>query len=127
MEKTTSISSLRWTASIIGIFMVGFTLLFWIGSLVEGWNKSGPGLGTYTIIIFVFWGMGLAGLLFAIWKPGIGGLFSLLGFIVFNILAAFNPTPGSRYMGVLLIFLLPSILFLVDWWLTKSSNRTLNK
>ena len=123
MEKTTSISSLRWTASIIGIFMVGFTLLFWIGSLVEGWNKSGPGLGTYTIIIFVFWGMGLAGLLFAIWKPGIGGLFSLLSFIVFNILAAFNPTPGSRYMGVLLIFLLPSVLFLADWWLTKSSNK----
>ena len=123
MEKTTSISSLRWTASIIGIFMVGFTLLFWIGSLVEGWNKTGPGLGTYTIIIFVFWGLGLAGLLFAIWKPGIGGLFSLLSFIVFNILAAVNTTPGSRYMGVLLIFLLPSVLFLADWWLTKSSNK----
>ena len=123
MKKTTSISSIRWTASIIGIFMIGFTLLFWIGSLLEGGNKPGPGLGTYTIIIFVFWGLGLAGLLFAIWKPGIGGLFSLLSFIVFNILAAVNTTPGSRYMGVLLIFLLPSVLFLADWWLTKSSNK----
>ena len=123
MKKTTSISSIRWTASIIGIFMIGFTLLFWIGSLLEGWNKPGPGLGTYTIIIFVFWGLGLAGLLFAIWKPGIGGLFSLLSFIVFNILAAVNTTPGSRYMGVLLIFLLPSVLFLADWWLTESSNK----
>ena len=124
MKKTTSISSIRWTASIIGILIVGFTLLFGIGSLLEGWNKPGPGLPTSTIITFVVWGMGLSGLIIALWKPGIGGLFSLICLIIFNILVAVSPVPDSRYTPVLLIFLLPSILFLVFWWLKKSSNKT---
>ena len=103
--------------------MVAFTLIFFIGSMIEGHNKPAPGLDTYTIITFVVWGMGLAGLLFAIWKPGIGGLISLLSFIAFNILAVVNPNPDSSYTIVLLIFLLPSILFLLFWWLKKTSNK----
>ncbi len=127
MKKTTSISIIRWTASIIGIFIVGFTLLFGIGYLVEGWNNPGPGLPTSTIITFVVWGIGLSGLILALWKPGIGGLFSLLILIVFNILVAVSPVPDSRYSPVLLIFLLPSILFLVYWWLNKSPNKISGK
>ncbi len=123
MKKPTSIGILRWTARIIGTLMVAFTLLFLIGSLLEGYNKPGPGTDTFTKIIFVFWGIGLIGLISAIWKPGIGGIVSLLSFIVFNILAAVNPNPDSRYSIVLLMFLLPSILFILQWWIDKSSNK----
>ena len=118
------INTIRWTAGIIGTLMVAFTLIFFIGSMIEGQNKPGPGLDTYTIMTFVVWGIGLAGLLLAIWKPGIGGLISLLSFIVFNILVAVNPNPDSSYAVVLLLFLLPSILFLLFWWLKKSSIKT---
>ncbi len=122
MKTTTSISILRWTASIIGILLVAVTLLFLIGSLFEGQNRPGPGLSTFTKITFVVWGMGLAGIILALWKPGKGGLFSLLSFIVFNILVVFSPNPDSHYSFVLLIFLLPSILFLVFWWLKKQAR-----
>ena len=118
------INTLRWTAGIIGTLMVAFTLIFFIGSMLEGRNKPGSGLDTYTIITFVVWGIGLAGLLFAIWKPGTGGLISFLSFIIFNILVAVNPNPDSSYTIVLLIFLLPSILFLLFWWLKKSAIKT---
>ncbi|MCX6232091.1 MAG: hypothetical protein NTZ33_11160 [Bacteroidetes bacterium] len=123
MKKTTAISIIHWTALITGTLMLTFTLFFFIGYMIEGHNKPGPGLNTNTIITFVFWGVGLAGLLLAIWKPGTGGLVSLLGFIVFNILAVFHTNPDAHYSVVLLIFLFPSILYLLYWWLKKSSNE----
>ena len=122
MKKSTSVSALHLTSSIIGSLVVAFVLFFFIGSLLEGRNKPAPDFPTSTIITFVVWGFGLAGLLFAIWKPGIGGLFSLLSFIVFNLLVAFSPNPESRYSFVLLIFLIPSILFLASWWFRKSKS-----
>ena len=129
MKNQSSINAIRWTAAIIGTLMVAFVLIFFIGYMFEGNKKSGngPGLDTFTIITFVVWGIGLAGLLLAIWKPGMGGLISLLGFIVFNILVAVNPNPDSSYAVVLLLFLLPSILFLLFWWLKKSSIKTSKK
>ena len=123
MNKPSSNRILLWAARIIGTAMVAFTLFFFIGYLIEGRHKTGPGPDIYTIIIFVVWGIGLAGLLLALWKPGTGGFISLLGFIAFNILAAVNPNPDSRYTIVLLLFFLPSILFLMYWWLKKTSNK----
>ncbi len=122
MKKSTPVSILRLTSRILGILIVAFTLFFFVGSLLEGRNKPAPNFNTSTIITFVVWGFGLAGLLFAIWKPGTGGLISLLSFIVFNLLVAFSPNPDSRYSVVLLIFLLPSILFLASWWFRKSKS-----
>lgn len=122
MKNSKLINTIRWSAVIIGTLIVAFTLLFFIGSMLEGRNKPGHGLDTYTILTFVVWGIGLAGLILAIWKPGTGGLISLLSFIVFNILAAVNPNPESSYTVVLLLFLLPSILYLLYWWLKKRST-----
>ena len=122
MENRKSIKILHWMAGIIGTLMVVFVLLFFIGYMIEGRDQHGTGLDTYTIITFAVLGIGLAGLLFAIWKPGIGGLISLVCFIGFNIIAALNPNPDSSYNMVLLIFTLPSILFLSSWWLKKTSS-----
>ena len=129
MKNTNSINNIRWIAGIIGTLMVAFVLIFFIGYMFEGNKKSGngPGLDAYTIMTFIVWGIGLAGLLFAIWKPGTGGLISFLSFIVFNILVAVNPNPDSSYTVVLLIFLVPSILFLLFWWLKKSAIKTSKK
>ena len=123
MKKYAAVSFFRWTSGIFGILIVALTLFFFVGSILEGRGKPGPNFSTSTLLTFVVWGLGLAGLLFAIWKPGIGGLFSLISFIVFNLMVAFNPNPDSRYSFVLLIFLLPSILFLVFWWLKESKAK----
>ena len=122
MKKSTPVRALRLTSIILGILIVAITLFFFIGSLLEGRNKPAPDFPTSLIITFAIWGLGLAGLLLAIWKPGIGGLISLLSFIVFNLMVALSPIPDSRYSAVLLIFLLPSILFLASWWFRKSKS-----
>jgi len=127
MEKTKSFDSIRWTARITGTLMVIFVMLFAIGSLFEGLSKPAPAAyNTYTIILFLIWGAGLAGLILAWWNERVGGLVSLCCFIIFNILAGTNPTPGSGYSIVLLLFMIPSILYLLYWWLKRdSSNNTI--
>jgi hypothetical protein len=120
MKKSSNIG-LRWAARITGTLMVVFTLIFAIGELFEHPSKQGPGLDSYTKVVFTVWGIGLAGLVLALWKEGLGGKISLLCFIVFNILVATNPNPEYRYSVVLLFFLIPSILYLRWWWLDKKS------
>ena len=123
MKHSVLTSIIHWAARIIGLLIVIFTLIIGIGELLE--SKSG--LNTYTIVIFIVWGVGLVGLILAFWKEGLGGIISLLCFIIFNILAAINTTPGSRYTYVLLLFLIPSILYLIYWWLERdSSNKILH-
>lgn len=123
MKNTSSLGIINWTARIIGTLMIAFTLFFGIGEIFEGQSRPGPGLDTYTIITFVVWGAGLAGLLLAMWKPGKGGLISLFAFIVFNILVVLNPNPDATYTPVLLLFLLPSFLFLWVWRLKNNKQR----
>ncbi|MEI6821354.1 MAG: hypothetical protein WCL51_05435 [Bacteroidota bacterium] len=126
MGNTKLINTIRWTAIIIGTLMTTFVLLFGIGYLIEGLmkpnNGDANGLKTGTIIGFVIWGIGLAALILAIWKPATGGLISFISIIVFNIMVALSTNPESRYSPVLLIFLLPSILYLLYWWLKKKSK-----
>ena len=90
MGNTKLINTIRWTAIIIGTLMTTFVLLFGIGYLIEGLmkpnNGDANGLKTGTIIGFVIWGIGLAALILAIWKPATGGLISFISIIVFNII-----------------------------------------
>jgi peptidoglycan/LPS O-acetylase OafA/YrhL len=120
--KHSTLSIIRWAARIIGTLMVIFTLIIAIGEMLEGISKPKSDFNTYTIILFVIWGAGLAGLILALWKEGLGGIISLLCFIIFNVLAAINTTPGSSYTSVLLLFMIPSILYLVYWRLERDSS-----
>jgi len=113
----TLINVMRWAARILGALMVVFVLIFAIGSFMEGLNKQGAGLDAYTVITFVVWGVGLAGLILAWRNERLGVFISLAGFVVFNILAAVNPNPDSSYTFVLLLFLIPSVLYVSCWWL----------
>lgn len=118
--KDPSNNGIRLTARILGTFMVAFVLFFAIGENFEHSGKPGPGFDTYTIIVFIVWGAGLAGLLLALWKEGLGGIISTVCFIVFNTLVAINPNPDSGYSFVLLFFLIPSFLYLRCWWSDKN-------
>lgn len=112
----TLINVMRWTARILAGLMVVFVLIFAIGSFMEGLNKQGAGLDAYTVITFVVWGVGLAGLILGWRNERLGVFISLAGFVVFNILAAVNPNPDSSYTFVLLLFLIPSVLYVSCWW-----------
>jgi len=128
MKNTTSLSVIRWTARIIGTLMVAFTLFMFIGETLESYKKHGAAASdpfdTLMIITFTFWGVGLAGLVLALWKEGLGGIVSLISFIIFFFLVAINPKPDVHFMYALFIFLIPSVLYLCYWWLArKSSNK----
>ncbi len=128
MKNTTSISIIRWTARIIGTLMVAFALFMFIGETLESYKKHGVAaldpFDTLMIITFTFWGIGLAGLIVGLWKEGLGGIVSLISFIIFFFLVAINPKPDVHFMSALFIFLIPSVLYLCYWWLArKSSNK----
>ena len=125
MKTTITISIVRWTARIIGTLIVVFTLFIGIGEMLDDYNKHGSAafdtFDTLMIITFTFWGAGLAGLILALWKEGLGGIVSLLSFVIFIFLVGINPKPDIRFMYSLFIFLIPSVLYIYCWWLTKKS------
>lgn len=127
MKTTITISIVRWTARIIGTLIVIFTLFIGIGEMLEDYNKPGSAafdtFDTLMIITFTFWGAGLAGLILALWKEGLGGIVSLLSFIIFIFLVGINPKPDVRFMYSLFIFLIPSVLYIYCWWLTKKTTN----
>jgi len=129
MKKVNPYNWLRWIARIAGTLMVLFTLFMFIGELLESQKRhGGPTLSSFTpliLIIFALWGIALAGLLLAIWKEGLGGIISLLSFILMYILNLFNKEVSMRgnAIAIFLFFCIPSILYLVYWKLKKDDER----
>ena len=127
MEDKSTLKIIRGIARISGTLLAVFCLIFFIGYLIEGINKptADARLETYNIIVFAAWGIGLASFILAWWKEGLGGLISFISLALLNILAATSPVEGSGYTPLLLIFLIPSILFLICWRInSKLQNKS---
>jgi hypothetical protein len=129
-KKDSSVNGLRWTARIIGLVVVAFTLFMAIGYFLEGKEKhpEAPflsGLTPLIIIMFIFWGMGLAGLLLGWWKERLGGFLSMLCFIVVAILNLFNPEAPSSAGAIIpmMIFCIPSVLFIACGLSTEKAGK----
>lgn len=125
MKTTKTISIIRWTARIVGTLLVLLTILIGVGQMLESYNRYGAAaldtFDTLMIITFVFWIAGLAGLILALWKEGLGGIGSLLSFIIFIFLLGINPK--SNFIYGLFIYLIPSVLYVYCWWLTKRPSN----
>lgn len=127
MRSKDSYAVLRWTARIIGVIIVAFTLIMFFGSVVEGYYKTGKisleDFDAVQLATFFFWFIGLAGMVWAWWKEGAGGILSFAGIVIFLILAKVNAMTNSEasFTPVLFIFLIPSALFLLYWWVTRKS------
>ncbi len=121
MKNRVLMNIIRWSARIIGTLIVAFTLFMGIGEMIEGSKSAVSEINLDVIIIFAVWGLGLLGLLLALWKEGLGGLISLLCFVIFNILTAVSPESGYTY--ILLLFMIPSVLYLLYWWLKRKSIK----
>jgi Na+/melibiose symporter-like transporter len=133
MKTRNSYNGLRWTARIIGTLMVLFTLFMFIGEMLEGQKRHGGSvLASFSpllLVIFTVWGISLAGLILAIWKEGLGGIISLICFILMFILNLFNKEASMKWsvIPVFLIFSTPSILYLVYWKLKKDVTQPADK
>ena len=129
MKKKQPNNGLRWTARISGTLLVAFTLFFVIASFIDSMNRNNESpfasFNKLIIIIFIIWGIALAGLILALWKEGIGGFISLGCFILMYILNLFNTEASVRggALPVFLIFSVPSILYLIYWKLMRDIFR----
>jgi hypothetical protein len=121
MKTKNQFAGIRWIARVVGTLLVLFTLFMFIGEMMEGYHKNGKieTFNSLQIITFIFWFLGLAGLILAWWKEGAGGIFSFICTVIFLILVKVNPE--ARFMAILFIFLIPSVLFILYWWLTKKT------
>ncbi|MCX6246252.1 MAG: hypothetical protein NTW10_00830 [Bacteroidetes bacterium] len=126
--KDPFITGIHWAARITGSLLVAFTLLFGIANFIDGLGKNGgdplSSFSPLIILIFIFWGIGLAGLVVAIWKERLGGLISLSCFVIIPILNFFNPASPIKGAAFFLFFIfsIPSLLYLYYWWLVKSMS-----
>lgn len=120
--------TIRWSARITGTAFVVLTLVFGIGNLIEGINRKDSNTSFDTNLLFTFfiWGIGLVGLVWALWDEKKGGILSFVSFIIFNILAAIRAENNSA-TGVLVIFLIPPILYLTYWLMTRDDERNIPK
>ena len=119
---------IRWCARITGSLLVVFTVIFGIMNYIDGLSRNnGSPLSSFNMIIillFIVWGIALAGLVIALWKEGLGGCISLVCFVIMPVLNLFNPaSPSRRSYMVFLIFIIPSLLYIYYWWLTKDISQ----
>jgi hypothetical protein len=124
MKKNNRYNLIRWIARITGTLMVLFTLFMFIGEALESHKRNGSITSSFSpivIVIFIVWGISLAGLVLALWKEGLGGIISLAGFMLTYILNLFNNEASMRgsAITVFVIFSIPSILYLIYWKLNK--------
>jgi hypothetical protein len=99
---------------------------------IEGQQRNaGLTHNPYSILllaIFIIWGIALAGLGLALWKEGLGGAISLIGFMLVYILNLFNKEATMRGSAItlFLFFSIPAIIYLVYWKLSKDDARKVN-
>jgi hypothetical protein len=121
-NKQLWLSILRWTARSVGTLLVLSSVIFAGADIIEKHNKhavflSNPHTGL-TILTVVCFFLALAGLVIALWKEGIGGLIAFIGMLGVVIVILNNPDFNASLM--LLIILIPSLLYLLYWWLAKN-------
>jgi hypothetical protein len=123
--KNTSMSMLRWIARIMGSALVCFTLVFLLGSLFSHPDQPFKMPSAIIVIIFIIWIITLSALVLAWWREGLGGWISLAGFVLMYLLNLFNPEASIRAgaIFIFLLFMIPSLLYIVYWWGTKDGDK----
>jgi len=129
-KKTPLKSHLRLTARITGTIWVVFYLFLIVVGYIEGLQSKSNTVSKQPDILLIAsvacLMIALTGLLIAWWRAGIGGLISLFGFIITGVLFIIDPKLIFS-LPVFAISLLPSILYLVYWWLTEKSSAENSK
>jgi hypothetical protein len=102
---------LRWIARITGTLIVLF-FLFWMGGeIIEGRGRPHTSFDFQAWKFFGTWGIATAGLVLALWKEGLGGIISLVSYLLVNYLSRTNTASGIVIIGSF-VFLAGLFLFL---------------
>lgn len=129
-KKKTPLKSLRLTARITGTIWVLFSLFLIVVGYLEG-NQSNSGTvpKPHDILLIASVAcllIALTGLIIAWWRAGIGGLISLFGIIISGIFDLIDPKLDFSIF-FFAILLVPSILYLVYWWLAEKLSAENSK
>ena len=124
----------RWIARISGVFLTALTLFIGIGEALEGRSRHPDAtlLSQFSPLIlamFAAWGFGMVGLLLGWWRERLGGLLSLCCFILVFVLNLFNSQAPSRIGALvpMLVFCVPSVLFVQSWKIRSKDGRSANQ
>ena len=118
MKTNHSLSVIRWIARIIALFFILTMLLIFFGQILDG---GGPPLEAWIGILFMPIGV-VVGLALA-WKwEGLGGLVVLLSLIDFHLFLIVRDGM-FRFISFADLTIIPAILFLAYWYLTKRRTR----
>jgi hypothetical protein len=102
---------LRWSARIIAILIIIFSLFMFIGESIGGRSANASPLQTRDYIILSLWALYIIGLIIGLWREGLGGLISLV-FMAIHIIILQMERVNSV---IFFVMLLPSILYLLSW------------
>jgi len=129
-KKSNSSKSIRLAARIIGTIWLSIGLFFVIGSIFEQRPKDTeatfkpPDILMLATLICVLAAFG--GLIIAWWKEGLGGFFSLFGFIAAGAFLIIDPELNFS-LPVFAILLVPSIPYLAYWWDEKNHKKKIQE
>lgn len=111
-------------AGIIGGIWLGLgliTFLFVIGEGIKSSQRNpNEPIDIFGILIIISFIAGLAGIVLAYWKEGLGGLISFLGIFIAGALLIINPKLDFNIIFFIIAILL-SVLFIASWWHIKES------
>ena len=124
-NKQSGLTILLWSARVIGTLLVLTSLIFVGADIVKSISNhtnflSGSNKG-FTILTDICFLLAIAGLIIALWSEGIGGLIALAG--MFGVVILVLNNPGFNASLALFVFLLPPLLYLLYWWLSKKYNQ----
>lgn len=103
----------RWTARISSIFFIIVFLLMFLG---EGFDPAKVKPIEWLMLLFGPFGF-MLGMIIGWWKEGLGGVITILSFFAAMIVGDYSGS-GAGYM---VICASPGFLFLLSWFLSKSS------
>lgn len=129
MNQKNPYAGIRWFARISGLLVILLSVIIGIGSFLEGLNKN-PATSIFKdltpviLVMFILWGLGLAGLLVGWWKEKLGGIVSFCCFILIAVMNIFNAQAPTRAGAIfpMLLFCTPSIFFITYWWLNREKS-----
>ena len=120
-KKNRSLLIIRWTARIIALFFILTMLLIFFASIFST-EESKPTGVAWIGILFMPIGV-VVGLILA-WKwEGLGGIIALISLVSFHLFLLIQ-SGMFRSFPFADLTIVPAILFLVYWYLTKSTKDT---
>jgi hypothetical protein len=120
---------LRWSARVIGGLLVIMTLVMAVAYYIDGLQSDAGGplraFAFFLSIDFLFWGMGIVGLLIAYRYEGLGGGLALVSFGLrfLRDIIADGMTLKEGAVNDFVIFAIPAILYIASWKARKSTSR----